>query len=479
MHTRLKLLIGTLSAFISLSGYAQTPLPERVLTMLAAAGLTPAHMGVSVIRLRDGAEVMAHRADAPMQPASTIKVLTAIVGLDTLGPTYRGTTELRSSAALNGSRLGGDIVLRGLASPDFDVRALTRMLKKLRADGIQHIDGDLVLDRGFFNPPRHDIGVPPFDETPEFRYNVIPDPLLLNTNLLQFEITHGNDGLQIRTDPPLEGVWLGSRMRLIDRKCADWEQGWKLPTVEAEANGDIRITLDGEFPKNCRITTELNLIERSDFTRRMFATLWQQLGGSWRGQVREASLGDSGRVLASHESRTLAEFVRDVNKRSDNTITRLLLLTLGARAKTGTDTNAEGEAVVRAWLKANAIDDTGLILDNGSGLSRAARIAPATLARTLQAATKSPWAAELMASLPIAATDGGLRARLKDSPAARTARLKTGGLRNVASLAGYVTNSAGEQHALVVMLNNDEVKGSVMRPILDALVDAVARAGGT
>lgn len=445
--------------------------------MLRAGGLGTDHLGVSVIRVRDGMEVMSHRPTAPMQPASTLKVLTSIVALDSMGPTHRGMVELRATGAQSGTTLAGDLVLRGMASPDFDMRALTDMLKKMRADGIQHIAGDLVLDRSFFNPPRHDIGVPPFDETPEFRYNVIPDALLLNTNLLQFDLAEVGGRVEVRTVPPLEGVWLGSKMRVVDRKCADWEDGWKLPTVETQTDGDIRITLDGEFPKNCKITTELNLIERTDFTRRMFSTIWHQLGGTWKGRVREESAGEAGRVLATHQSRTLADFVRDVNKKSDNTITRLTLLSLGAKKPASGDTNADGEAVVRAWLKSNAIDDTGLILDNGSGLSRGARITAAQLARTLVAATRSPWSAELMASLPIVGIDGGMRNRLKDSPAARQARLKTGGLRNVASIAGYVSDAAGDLHAIVVILNNDDVKGSVMRPILDSVVDAVARSG--
>ncbi len=467
------------------SAHAQTGLPAQAATMLRAAGLSEDAIGVSVIRLRDGAVLRSHRAEALMQPASTIKVLTAIVALDTLGPIYRGRAELRTSAMQEGSTLKGDVVLRGLGSADFDWVALKSMLDKLRDEGVREIAGDLVLDRGFFSPPRADEGVPPFDETPEFRYNVIPDALLLNMNLLRFDIETDAVGFRVRTTPTLDRVKVVSNMTWAQpaRKCASWEDGWKIPTVVKSAEGEIRVYLEGEFPKNCKISTELNVIPRNDFVAQLFATLWREAGGTWQGGVREAALADAGRLIATHQSRTLAEVVRDINKRSDNTFTRLTHLTLGAlEAKDQPGQALEATAdradrVVRAWLKKQAIDDLGLIIDNGSGLSRVARISASQLAQTLRAAAKSPWAPELLASLPIAGVDGGMGTRLKDSPAARMARIKTGGLRNVASVAGYVPDAKGEMHALVAMINDDTAKGPVTRPILDAIIDSVARSG--
>jgi D-alanyl-D-alanine carboxypeptidase/D-alanyl-D-alanine-endopeptidase (penicillin-binding protein 4) len=255
--------------------------------------------------------------------------------------------------------------------------------------------------------------------------------------------------------------------------------------------------LEGEYPKNCTTTTNLNVVDRTEYVARLFGKLWRDLGGTFKGAVvelqspiLEASKAGSAtslvRVLAEHRARPLAEVSRNVNKVSDNTITRMIYLTLGTdmvsratpdavgtTARLPTLTRAENE--VKDWLKQRSIDTAGIVLDNGSGLSRSERISPRQLASVLQAAHRSKWAPEFLSSLPIVAVDGSMRSRLKDSPAAETARIKTGGLRNVVSVAGYVTNAAGEVHAVVGMVNDDRAALAGGRAILDALLDEVAR----
>ena len=185
------------------------------------------------------------------------------------------------------------------------------------------------------------------------------------------------------------------------------------------------------------------------------------------------------RLLAQHQSRTLPEFTRDINKRSDIPITRLLYLSLGALNADdgGTPTALRAEKQVRTWLKDRGIDDAGLVLENGSGLSRSERIRPSQLAAVLYAAYRSDWAPEFMASLPIVAIDGGMRNRLRESPAAGHARIKTGTLRDVAAVAGFVRDANNQICIVVVMINHPLAISSVARPILDALIDWVARSG--
>jgi D-alanyl-D-alanine carboxypeptidase/D-alanyl-D-alanine-endopeptidase (penicillin-binding protein 4) len=185
-------------------------------------------------------------------------------------------------------------------------------------------------------------------------------------------------------------------------------------------------------------------------------------------------------VLATHRSRTLAEFTRDINKRSDNPITRLTYLTLGASAPaqfgdTSRSTQERAEARVRDWMRRQGIDDTGMVLDNGSGLSRKERISVAQLVGVLRVAHRHDWAPEFTTALPIVGVDGGMRNRLQDSPAARQGRLKTGTLRNTWALAGFVPDGNGELCAVAVIINDDRGSGPVVRPILDALIAEITR----
>jgi len=461
---------------------ALTPLPEKVVAMLRAANIGQEHLGIHAIRLSDGATVLSHRPNQSMQPASSLKVLTAIAGLEQLGPTYRARTELRATGKVVNGVLEADLVLRGMGDPDLDWESFRKMLQSLRYKGIQHIRGDLIIDRSWYRPARADLGVPPFDETPEFRYNVIPDALMLNSNLQQIDMESDASAVNVRIIPALHRVEVVSQLTMIDRVCRDWEDGWQLPAVEKAADGRIRIILKGNYPRNCTASTSINVLDRTDLADRMFRSMWSSLGGTFAGTTREGAMPADAILLAEHRSRTLAEFVRDINKRSDNPITRMLYLAL-AESFPGYRESAEltavrSEQVMREWLKQNRIDDRGLVLENGSGLSRSERITPAQLAAILRIASQSRWAPEFMASLPIIGVDGAMRLRLHQTPAAQRGRFKTGSLRNALSVAGFVPDADNDMCIVVAILNHENMPGHVGRPILDAVINAVARSKG-
>jgi D-alanyl-D-alanine carboxypeptidase/D-alanyl-D-alanine-endopeptidase (penicillin-binding protein 4) len=412
-----------------------------------------------------------------MAPGSTMKLLTSVVALDRLGPNLRGHTELRSAAALEGGVLQGDLVLRGGADPELGVAQFWALLLDLRQRGVQHIAGDLLLDRTLFRPARPDLGQPPFDDAPEFPYNVSPDALMLAGNLLPLELQSGADTVRASAVPPLPGLVLTSRMQLIDAPCADWDAGWKPAQVSTQGSQTL-IELQGAFPRACTQRVALQLVDRDELTARLFRSLWQGLGGSWAGQARAAAAPEGTQVLARREARPWGEVLRHMNKTSDNAQARLLYLLLGVPAMAAhpqASTFELAERAVRDWLAEHGMDDSGIVLDNGSGLSRSERISAWQMARVLQVAWRGRHASELLMSLPTAGVDGTLRRRLKDSPAAGWARLKTGTLRDVVALAGVVNDAQGRPWAVAMMVNHEHAERA--RPVLDALVDHIARRG--
>ena len=452
---------------------AHAQLPEPVARLLGAAAIPEDAMSALVIRGNN--TILTHLAERPMQPASTMKLVTTMVGLDVLGPVYKGRTELRSNAEVVKGVLKGDVILRGGADADFDTPALERMLQALRNQGINKIDGSLVLDRTMFNPTRYDVGVPPFDESPEAYYNVIPDALLLNKNMIDLDLRSTGKQLKVVMSPLMDKVTISSDMSLVDVDCAKWEDGWKIPDATREKNGTIRIVLHGSFPKNCARPYWVNVLNHQDYVERLFRATWKKVGGSFSGEAIEGGTSGDSRLLAEHVSRALPEVVRDINKPSDNALARTLFLTLGSQGPDTGPTLVRADTAVRGWMKAHGIDDTGLVLENGSGLSRLERISPTQMAGLLQAGLHSNWAPEFQSSMPIVALDGTMRKRLKDSPAASRARLKTGTLKNVVAIAGYVPDAGGQMCIVVAMINDDKVGDGKGRAVLDALVDWVAR----
>ncbi|AKU23341.1 D-alanyl-D-alanine carboxypeptidase/D-alanyl-D-alanine-endopeptidase [Massilia sp. NR 4-1] len=513
-----------LTALLAACGLARAELPEPVAKAAAAHGIPEDAIGLML--MRGNSVLLSHHPERAMAPASVMKIATTVVALEQLGPVFRGRTELLGGGEVVEGVLQGDLLLRGGADMDFNEDALVHMLEKLRLKGVRRIRGDLLLDRQLFQPARMDVGVPPFDESPEAYYNVIPDALLLNNNMLQVEMVSDARSVRAQALPMLHKVAVRADMKLVDAPCARWEDGWRLPGYER--NGEqLTVVLRGTFPRNCSKTYAINVLERQDYLERLFRAAWSRLGGEFSGEVREApasALASAGsapvnaaaaaataasgrvggpapapamRLLAEHVSRPLPELLRDINKWSDNALARTLYLSLGslqADAALGSrpleplpvlgpdgsvaaplPSAARAEQTVREWMRQHRIDDSSMVIDNGSGLSRTERLSPAQLAGFLSAAQKSPWAPEFQASLPIAATDGTMRRRLRDSPAAAHARIKTGTLNGVVAIAGYVTDANGEQCIVVGMVNHERTGNGAGRGITDALIDWAAR----
>ncbi|WP_269531903.1 D-alanyl-D-alanine carboxypeptidase/D-alanyl-D-alanine-endopeptidase [Chitinimonas sp. BJYL2] len=474
MSARPSLILALCSALLLTTAHASR-LPEPVADAMDTAGLPAEALAYSILPLESDASPMGFQQRRVMQPASTMKLVTTIVALDSLGLNHRAKTELKIAGKQEGSVLHGDVYLVGGADPDLDWPAMWQLLRQLRESGIREVRGDVLLDRSLFKPVRADLGQPPFDEAPEFAYNVIPDALHLNGSLLDFRFQSDERTLRVSTSPIIDQLDVDTQgVSLTDTPCNDWESDWRLPQVTA--SGELRrIVFQGSFPKNCKVEEPLNLLERDWTAQKVITKLWRELGGSLRGTVKPGVAPGTAQWVATHRGRPLAEVIRNMNKQSDNAITRLVYLTMGANAACSLETTSEcADAAVRKWLKRHEIDADGLVIENGSGLSRSERIQPRTMAEMLVRAWESQFADELKASLPIAGVDGTMRRRLTTSEAAGWSRLKTGTLSGVTGLAGYVRDGRGKYWAISAMINHQGSDAVANRKVLDTLIDWVA-----
>ncbi len=202
------------------------------------------------------------------------------------------------------------------------------------------------------------------------------------------------------------------------------------------------------------------------FAARAIHGMWLQLGGQLSGGVRDGNMPASLKLLWVHESLSLAEVVRDINKFSNNVMADQLFLTLGLQQR-GLGNAANSKAVIDAWWRERLGQEPPL-LDKGSGLSREARISPRAMADLLQWVWLQPFMPELMTSLPLTGVDG----TMKRSKSSASAHLKTGSLRDVMGIAGYVDGPLGQRYVLVVIVNHANAHQA--RPVLDALIDWTA-----
>jgi len=209
-------------------------------------------------------------------------------------------------------------------------------------------------------------------------------------------------------------------------------------------------------------------LSQPDYATEIFRMLWKELGGTFKGQVRAGMVPADAVVLASHESPTLAEVIRQINKRSNNVMARTLLLTLGAERGRRPATVGSSEAVAKGLLVKQGLDMPELVIDNGAGLSRDARVSADSLASMLTVAWNSPVMPEYISSFAIAGVDGTVRRRLKGDGTQGMAHLKTGSLRDVRSIAGYVLGASGKRYVVVSIVNHEQA--GAVRAFDDALI---------
>lgn len=456
---RRSLRVLLLSAW-ALAAQAQSTLPESVQRALAAAKIPAAGVSVVVQEVGVHHEIVRANAAAPMNPASVMKLVTTYAALEQLGPAYRWKTEAYAAGTIAEGVLEGDLVLRGGGDPKLDLEAFWRLVRALRGKGLREIRGGLVIDRSYFERNAGDAAR--FDGDPFRPYNVLPDALLVNYKSLRFVFVPEPERAAVRVyvEPQPPALELVNVLKLAEGGCPEGSAFRELlkPSFEPARP---RVIFAGQYPLRCG-ERHLNvaLLEPNDQVAGVLRQFWSESGGVWtagaagNGAVREGAVPADARLLHVHESPPLAEIVRDTNKFSNNIMARHLFLTLGAEAA-GRPANAQkSAAAIRAWLAQKKIAAPGLVLENGSGLSRAERISADSLAALLQAAWKSAVMPEFIASMPVAAVDGTMRRRLNGEGVAGQAHIKTGLLSEVRAMAGYVLSRSGHRIAVVMLVNH-------------------------
>ncbi|MCK2096915.1 D-alanyl-D-alanine carboxypeptidase/D-alanyl-D-alanine-endopeptidase [Thauera aromatica] len=447
---------------------ADGALPPPVALALGAAGIPATAVAVWTQPVDGQQPVLTLNAGEPMTPASVMKLVTAFAAFERLGPAYTWRTRIAASGTLRDGVLHGDLYLVGGADPMLGQERLWKLLRRLRALGIERIAGDIVLDASALRLPPHDPDA--FDGRGLRPYNSGPHGLLLQYNTLLLGLFPGrtaNEPVALAAEPPLAGVVIDNRILTSDAPCGLWYDD-----LQARLEAGPRLVLSGSLPAACGPRTwSAAPLPPADFGIALVAGLWAEAGGRVDGRVRAGVLPAASRELLGDDSPALAEVVREMNKWSSNVIARQLLATLGAHSAAGDavagtdlapatprvpppapDMVADGARAAAAVVAAAGIDTTGLVIENGSGLSRIERIRADSLGQLLLAAWRRPWMPEFLAALPLAGVDGTARGRLAASPARGHAHLKTGTLDGVRTMAGYLLDRHGRRHAVVMMV---------------------------
>lgn len=447
-------------AFPAAAATVNQALPPRVAEALKANKIESSALSLVMLPLNgDGAPTFVN-ADVSVNPASTMKLVTTYAALELLGPNHQWKTEFYADGPVEDGTLNGNLYLKGGGDPKLNMEKLWLLLRDLRANGVKTVTGDLVLDRSHFVQP----SLPVFDDDGNDKnkpFLVGPDSLLVNLKALRFIARNESGDVRVMVEPPIASVSIDNRIQALPRaKCPGWPDVRYNP-IENE-DGSVTVVATGKLAAGCSGQSYLALLDHQRYAAGAVRAIWKELGGNILGHDRVAQVPDDARMVARAYSPDLVEIIRDINKYSNNTMARQLFLSLGAAMRTDADQDdaKAAQRVIRQWLAKKGIISPHLVMENGSGLSRAERVSAREMASLLQAAWQSPYAAEFISSMPLAAVDGTMRKRLRNTAVAGKAHIKTGTLNTVRAIAGYSRDGDGNTWAVVAILNHPRPWGA-------------------
>ena len=453
-------------ALLMSSGAVAAPdaLPAPVVAALDRAKV-PRDAVVAMVQEVGGARPrLAWQADQPANPASLMKLLTTFSALELLGPAWSWSTPVWLQGTLRDGVLDGNLVIKGSGDPKLVIERMWLLLRRVQQLGVREIRGDIVLDRAAFVVPEQSPA--DFDGETLRPYNVRADALMLNYKAVVFTFTPdpARGIATISIDPPLAGVRADTGVPLTAGACDDWRGA-----LRADFGDPMRLRFAGGYAASCAEKTWATAYADPErYNARAMLGLWKEMGGRITGSVRDGAAPVTPPTFEA-VSPALAEVVRDINKYSNNVMAQQLFLTLGLTQR-GTGTPDAAREVIRQWSKERlGASSAALVIDNGSGLSRESRVSAQLLTQLLLAAWASPVMPELMASLPVSGIDGTLK---RSRATLGRAHLKTGSLRDVAGVAGYVLANSGRRYAVVAIANHPNANAA--RPAFDALVQWAA-----
>lgn len=479
--------VGCCLAVACSAAQAQGGLPPTVAAALLKAGLPTSAFSAVVVPVQpEGTERLRHRAELPVNPASVMKLVTTYAAIDLLGPDFTWRTRFYTDGPATDGALQGNLYVRGGGDPKLVLERIQDAFTALHAKGVQVVLGDIVLDHSAFELPAKDPDA--FDGEGLRPYNASPDALLVNFKsvILTFVPDPAAGVARVLSEPPLAGLAVDATVPLAKGGCGDWRG-----TLQARFDDANAIRFVGRFPASCgEKIWPVAYQDPASYAARAIEGLWRASGGALTGRVRSGLTPPAAKLLHETQSLPLSDIITDVNQWSNNVMAQQVFLTLGRLAPAKVDVASaprapltpmrngrferSREVVARWWKTTFGIRPTAPVLDNGAGLSRIERITPDALVALLRHAAQHPNGERFVQSLSVAGVSGTAAryARAPDSAAHGNAWLKTGTLRDVVGIAGYVQALNGTRYAVVGFVNHPNAGAG--RPALEALVEWTA-----
>ncbi len=422
--------------------------------------------GVVAWSITENRQLIAINPAEPLIPASNNKVFTAIWALDELGPDHRFATDLLITGPIENGALRGDVVLRGSGDPAFGypprlgfsefieppMTPLRAMAQRLAQEGVRVVEGGVIGDPMVFDTVLVGPEWPNDTGAGAAQYAPRVSGLPFQRNMIWVEVGPGpaGTGPQVQLDPPVAVVPLVSTVRA---------GGGRALAVRRPLEDTIRIS--GGVSGSGRQRYGVGVADPALLTADAFRVALQEVGIEVRAASRVGPTPPEATPLHRHFSMPLGGMIAFLNRNSDNFFSEHLWKAAAANAVGIGSYRLGGPAAALHFIEHAGLEPGELYQFDGSGLSRLSRASAAGLVKALVYAHRQPYSDLWHRSLAVAAESGGSLSRLyRNSPAAGNLHAKTGFIRGVRTLSGYVQAANGELIAFSFLYNGGNTNGA-------------------
>jgi len=466
----MKKILIFLILFFNIALFGQGDIPDELNYKLRQIPLNPSSYSIYVKEVYSDTPIVSWNSYKSRVPASVIKLLTVYSGLLKLGYNYRWETKFYSTGYVNNGTLRGDFIVKASGDPTLGTDDLDDIVNHLHQLGIRKILGNIVIDRTLFNVPKQNSSG--FDRNRYSPYNAMPDAMMFNERKSTLCITPRGRTVRINRIDNDRSYKIVNNLKVVNGSCRKG-RSWPRVGIRTDKSQHSIITLSGKLSKRCGKRTICKVVSMPH--RSFYYALKDKLkreGIKFTGTLKLKKVPRKAKYLFSHSSERLEDVISIIAKKSNNLMARQLFLTIGTEFYSPPITRLKAGQAVKRILNRHSLLEGETIISNGSGLSRKSRVTAKTLANLLEHGALH-YGQRWMNTLSIAGVDGTIRRRFRNSTVYGRAWMKTGTIRHVANIAGYVEGISGQKYVVVVLVN-DRKSALYGRKLANRVIEWVA-----
>lgn len=414
-------------------------------------------VSVTAIDLVSGKTVVERASDLLLRPASNQKLLTTAASLLLLDSSYRFSTRVLGKE-IDAARGLWSVKISAGADPLFTSQDIHSIVENISKRGVRRV-GTIDLDATLIDSEPSASGWMIDDAVEAFQPSL--SAFTLDHNSLSIVVNEDSGRIKTAMRPMLTShaimnhVTIGRKDSLVASRL---ENSTTIVSGTLRRGGRDSVTVSIPDPK--RAVLDRFILELRTFGIEVDSIAARDESGPWT-------------ELASI-SHTLDEVIAFVNKQSDNLGAELLLKLIGKKTQDISSTHA-GIRSMRGELASHSVDTSRIAAVDGSGLSFYNLTTTRTLAHLLARMFRAPQFERFKRSLAVMSVDGTVAKRLRDVANARYVYVKTGTLRGISNLSGYVIPLRGTPLCFSIFVQNFLGPAQPIRSVQDAIVAALLR----